>query len=342
MRWSTCAGLLVPEGATDGVATTHSEGSVWIRPRCGLLLREAAHDAEASGRRRARVAHRIPQPVGSMCRWLVADAVLLFAAGILGGLTGSIAGLASVATYPALLLVGLPPVTANVTNTVALVFNGSRLDLGIPAGTGGSGARGCSGSCRSPSPGGVAGAVLLLSTPSEGFERARAGAARGRRGGDPAAGRPRGHARTRRRRHATTPILQGAAIFAICIYGGLLRRRGRRAAARAVPAPWAASRSRTPTPPRTSSSASSNGVAALVVPRLRARCSGPRSSRSAWAACSARGSAPWSSGVRPRARCGLPIGVVGPRAGRQTRVGRLPLTVTRTDCRPWPPGCPVR
>ena len=52
------------------------------------------------------------------------QAVLLFAAGILGGLTGSIAGLASVATYPALLAVGLPPITANVTNTVALVFNG--------------------------------------------------------------------------------------------------------------------------------------------------------------------------------------------------------------------------
>ena len=50
--------------------------------------------------------------------------VLLFAAGIGGGLAGSIAGLASVTTYPALLLVGLPPVAANVTNTVALVFNG--------------------------------------------------------------------------------------------------------------------------------------------------------------------------------------------------------------------------
>ena len=52
------------------------------------------------------------------------DWLFLAAAGVLGGLTGSIAGLASVATYPALLLVGLPPVTANVTNTVALVFNG--------------------------------------------------------------------------------------------------------------------------------------------------------------------------------------------------------------------------
>ena len=59
-----------------------------------------------------------------MCRVSWSHAVLLFAAGILGGLCGSIAGLASVATYPALLLTGLPPVTANVTNTVSLVFTG--------------------------------------------------------------------------------------------------------------------------------------------------------------------------------------------------------------------------
>ena len=52
------------------------------------------------------------------------EAVLLLVAGIGGGLTGSIAGLASVATYPALLLIGLPPVTANVTNTVALATAG--------------------------------------------------------------------------------------------------------------------------------------------------------------------------------------------------------------------------
>jgi len=36
------------------------------------------------------------------------EVVLLVAAGIGGGLAGSIAGLASVSTYPALLLVGLP------------------------------------------------------------------------------------------------------------------------------------------------------------------------------------------------------------------------------------------
>ncbi len=54
----------------------------------------------------------------------------LVAAGIAAGLTGSIAGLASVASYPALLLVGLSPIQANVTNTIAL----SALSFGsIPA-----------------------------------------------------------------------------------------------------------------------------------------------------------------------------------------------------------------
>ena len=55
---------------------------------------------------------------------------LLVGAGILGGLAGSIAGLASLVTYPALLAVGLSPVSANVTNTVALVFEGVGSVLG--------------------------------------------------------------------------------------------------------------------------------------------------------------------------------------------------------------------
>src|SRR4051794_3917765 len=59
----------------------------------------------------------------------------LLAAGVGAGLAGSIAGLASLVSYPALLAVGLGPVTANVTNTVGLVFNslgstiGSRTEL---------------------------------------------------------------------------------------------------------------------------------------------------------------------------------------------------------------------
>ena len=63
------------------------------------------------------------------------ELLLLVCAGLLGGLAGSIAGLASLVSYPALLAVGLGPVTANVTNTVALVFSsvgstlGSRIEL---------------------------------------------------------------------------------------------------------------------------------------------------------------------------------------------------------------------
>lgn len=49
---------------------------------------------------------------------------IMFLAGVGGGVTGSVAGLASLVSYPILLAVGLPPVTANVSNTVALVFIG--------------------------------------------------------------------------------------------------------------------------------------------------------------------------------------------------------------------------
>jgi uncharacterized membrane protein YfcA len=48
---------------------------------------------------------------------------LLVLAGVGGGLTGSVAGLASLVSYPALLAAGLSPVPANVTNTVALIFS---------------------------------------------------------------------------------------------------------------------------------------------------------------------------------------------------------------------------
>ncbi|WP_034992377.1 sulfite exporter TauE/SafE family protein [Liquorilactobacillus vini] len=50
--------------------------------------------------------------------------IFLIIAGFLAGLLASVAGLASLASYPALLLVGLPPVLANVTNTTALVCTG--------------------------------------------------------------------------------------------------------------------------------------------------------------------------------------------------------------------------
>lgn len=63
------------------------------------------------------------------------EVVLVALAGVGAGLTGSIAGLASLVSYPALLAVGLPPFAANVTNTTALMGNavgttiGSRREL---------------------------------------------------------------------------------------------------------------------------------------------------------------------------------------------------------------------
>lgn len=96
--------------------------------------------------------------------------LLLFAAGIGAGLAGSIAGLASLFSYPALLAVGLPATTANVTNTVALLFSsagsvtGSRPEL---AGLGGTVRR----FAWLSGLGGAAGAGLLLLTPDGGFEK---------------------------------------------------------------------------------------------------------------------------------------------------------------------------
>jgi uncharacterized membrane protein YfcA len=48
---------------------------------------------------------------------------ILLPAGILAGIASSVAGLASLVSYPALLLVGISPVSANVTNTAALIFS---------------------------------------------------------------------------------------------------------------------------------------------------------------------------------------------------------------------------
>lgn len=93
----------------------------------------------------------------------------LVVVGVAAGLCATIAGLASLVSYPALLAFGLTPVVANVTNTVALVatgvgaVTGSRPELtgqrhrlvrfGIAAAVGGS-----------------LGAVVLLTTPPTSFE----------------------------------------------------------------------------------------------------------------------------------------------------------------------------
>ncbi|GAA1838939.1 sulfite exporter TauE/SafE family protein [Pseudonocardia ailaonensis] len=93
---------------------------------------------------------------------------LLFLAGLGGGFTGAVAGLASLISYPALLAVGLPPVVANVTNTVAMIGTtagsvaGSRPEL---KGQGPVLVR----LCLLTAVGGAAGGALLLVTPGDTF-----------------------------------------------------------------------------------------------------------------------------------------------------------------------------
>src|SRR5262245_62832292 len=57
-----------------------------------------------------------------MPRWRMTGsaALMLFGAGLAGGIVTAIAGGASLITFPALLAAGLPPVVANASNTVAL------------------------------------------------------------------------------------------------------------------------------------------------------------------------------------------------------------------------------
>jgi uncharacterized membrane protein YfcA len=98
-----------------------------------------------------------------------AEVVLLLVAGVVAGVAGSVAGLASLVSYPALLAAGLPALTANVTNTVALVLYAvsaaafSRRELAGQAGR-------LRRLASVTAVGGAAGAALLLSTPEEVFE----------------------------------------------------------------------------------------------------------------------------------------------------------------------------
>jgi uncharacterized membrane protein YfcA len=141
---------------------------------------------------------------------------LLFVAGIGGGLAGSIAGLASASTYPALLFVGLPPVLANVTNTVALVFNGVGSILGSRPELRGQGAA-LTRMIPAAVFGGAAGAALLLSIPAEGFENVvpvlLASSA-------VLIALPRRQGVHGAERSKTRTVLEGLAILAICVYGG--------------------------------------------------------------------------------------------------------------------------
>jgi uncharacterized membrane protein YfcA len=97
-----------------------------------------------------------------------ADALILLAAGVLGGLASTVASVASVVSYPVLLALGLPPLVANVTNTMSLVLTGVGSVLGSRPELVGQRARairlGAITAC-----GGATGAAVLLLAPGSAF-----------------------------------------------------------------------------------------------------------------------------------------------------------------------------
>jgi uncharacterized protein len=100
----------------------------------------------------------------------VTEGLALVAAGVAAGVISTVVGLASVVSYPALLAIGLPPLAANMTNTVSLLFTGVGAAMGSrPELTGQVTRVRRLGTIAAL--GGGAGAALLLVTPSQTFVR---------------------------------------------------------------------------------------------------------------------------------------------------------------------------
>ncbi|MBM0257594.1 sulfite exporter TauE/SafE family protein [Micromonospora sp. 4G55] len=98
----------------------------------------------------------------------LSDAALLLAAGLAAGTVNAVAGGGSLITFPALIAVGLPPVPANVTNSVSVCpgylasVAGSRVDL-PPR-------RALAALVPTTVVGTIVGCLLLLATPARAFE----------------------------------------------------------------------------------------------------------------------------------------------------------------------------
>jgi uncharacterized membrane protein YfcA len=100
---------------------------------------------------------------------IAAEVAALLGVGVLAGIVSTVASIASVVSYPALLALGLSPVSANVTNTVALMFTAVGAAAGSRPELTGQGRRVASLGLVTAA-GGGAGAALLLLTPPRGFE----------------------------------------------------------------------------------------------------------------------------------------------------------------------------
>src|SRR6201982_2665345 len=98
----------------------------------------------------------------------ISEALLLLAAGTLGGIFSTVVSIASLVTYPALLALGAPPLSANMTNTVSLVLTGAGSVIGSKPELTGQGRRVIRIGAVSAL-GGAAGAAGLLLTPARTF-----------------------------------------------------------------------------------------------------------------------------------------------------------------------------
>jgi len=98
----------------------------------------------------------------------ISEVIVLLAAGTVGGILSTVVSVASLVTYPALLALGVPPLSANMTNTVSLVLTGAGSVASSRPELAGLGRRVlCLGAVTAA--GGAAGAAVLLTTPARAF-----------------------------------------------------------------------------------------------------------------------------------------------------------------------------
>jgi uncharacterized membrane protein YfcA len=98
----------------------------------------------------------------------ITDVLLLLAAGTLGGIFSTVVSVASLVTYPVLLALGVPPLSANMTNTVSLVLTGAGSVAGSRPELAGQGRRVLRFGAITAL-GGAAGATVLLTAPAGSF-----------------------------------------------------------------------------------------------------------------------------------------------------------------------------
>jgi uncharacterized membrane protein YfcA len=96
------------------------------------------------------------------------EVLILIAAGTLGGIFSTVVSIASLVSYPVLLALGVPPLAANMTNTVSLVLTGAGSVAGSRPELAGQGRRVLRLGVITAL-GGAAGAAILLITPASTF-----------------------------------------------------------------------------------------------------------------------------------------------------------------------------